>query len=396
MPFLCFKDNANRTNPNAHEGIIRSSNLCTEIFQNTRPNHYKIKVTFNDGSIKLFEEEDDITLDNGLIKKGKKITSLDALDGKDVFCVEKAYDEGLTAVCNLASINLSKINTKEDIQRVMPIAIRMLDNVINLNFYPHIKVKHTNLKTRAIGLGVMGEAQMLATKGIPWGSYEHFEFIDKIMENISYNAILASSNLAIEKGKYPDFEGSNWSKGIMPIDLANEEAKALVKRGGLFDEDGCDWKYLREKVKKDGMRNGYLMAIAPTSSISILVGTTQTIEPVYKRKWFEHNLSGMIPVVVPNLSPDTWQLYTPAYELDQRLLIKAAAVRQKWIDQGQSLNIFISLEKSSARILNDIYTLAWKLGLKSTYYLRSQSPDSSVVDKKPDVVDRSIECTGCQ
>lgn len=396
MPFLCFKDNANRTNPNAHEGIIRSSNLCTEIFQNTRPNHYKIKVTFNDGSIKLFEEEDDITLDNGLIKKGKKITSLDALDGKDVFCVEKAYDEGLTAVCNLASINLSKINKKEDIQRVMPIAIRMLDNVINLNFYPHIKVKHTNLKTRAIGLGVMGEAQMLATKGIPWGSYEHFEFIDKIMENISYNAILASSNLAIEKGKYPDFEGSNWSKGIMPIDLANEEAKALVKRGGLFDEDGCDWKYLREKVKKDGMRNGYLMAIAPTSSISILVGTTQTIEPVYKRKWFEHNLSGMIPVVVPNLSPDTWQLYTPAYELDQRLLIKAAAVRQKWIDQGQSLNIFISLEKSSARILNDIYTLAWKLGLKSTYYLRSQSPDSSVVDKKPDVVDRSIECTGCQ
>lgn len=396
MPFLCFKDNANRANPNAHKGIIRSSNLCTEIFQNTRPNHYKIKVTFNDGSIKLFEEEDDITLDNGLIKKGKKITSLDALDGKDVFCVEKAYDEGLTAVCNLASINLSKINTKEDIQRVMPIAIRMLDNVINLNFYPHIKVKHTNLKTRAIGLGVMGEAQMLATKGIPWGSYEHFEFIDKIMENISYNAILASSNLAIEKGKYPDFEGSNWSKGIMPIDLANEEAKALVKRGGLFDEDGCDWKYLREKVKKDGMRNGYLMAIAPTSSISILVGTTQTIEPVYKRKWFEHNLSGMIPVVVPNLSPDTWQLYTPAYELDQRLLIKAAAVRQKWIDQGQSLNIFISLEKSSARILNDIYTLAWKLGLKSTYYLRSQSPDSSVVDKKPDVVDRSIECTGCQ
>lgn len=396
MPFLCFKDNANKANPNAHEGIIRSSNLCTEIFQNTRPNHYKIKVTFNDGSIKLFEEEDNITLDNGLIKKGKKITSLDALDGKDVFCVEKAYDEGLTAVCNLASINLSKINTKEDIQRVMPIAIRMLDNVINLNFYPHIKVKHTNLKTRAIGLGVMGEAQMLATKGIPWGSYEHFEFIDKIMENISYNAILASSNLAIEKGKYPDFEGSNWSKGIMPIDLANEEAKALVKRGGLFDEDGCDWKYLREKVKKDGMRNGYLMAIAPTSSISILVGTTQTIEPVYKRKWFEHNLSGMIPVVVPNLSPDTWQLYTPAYELDQRLLIKAAAVRQKWIDQGQSLNIFISLEKSSAKILNDIYTLAWKLGLKSTYYLRSQSPDSSVVDKKPDVVDRSIECTGCQ
>ena len=157
----------------------------------------------------------------------------------------------------------------------------------------------------------------------------------------------------------------------------------------------CDWASLRQKVKTDGMRNGYLMAIAPTSSISILVGTTQTIEPVYKRKWFEQNLSGMIPTVVPQLSLDTWDYYISAYDLDQRLLVRAAAVRQKWIDQGQSLNIFMSLDKASGGYLNEIYTLAWQLGIKSTYYLRSQSPESAHLDNKP-VADRSIECQGCQ
>ncbi|MDA3045693.1 ribonucleoside-diphosphate reductase subunit alpha [Campylobacter sp. VBCF_06 NA8] len=394
MPFLCFKDNANRVNPNSHKGIIRSSNLCTEIFQNTQPNHYKTKVIYADGSEELFEENEEVVVNGKITKKAKKITALDSINGKDIFIVEKGVDEGATAVCNLASVNLSKIHTQEDIKRVVPIAVRMLDNVIELNFYPHAKVKRTNLRSRAIGLGVMGEAQMLAEKGVIWGSYEHFETIDKIMENISYNAIYASSNLALEKGKYPEFEGSKWSQGIFPIDLANENAKKLVGRGGLFEDNSCDWDALRAKVKKDGMRNGYLMAIAPTSSISILVGTTQTIEPVYKRKWFEHNLSGMIPVVVPNLSPDTWQAYVPAYELDQRLLIKAGAIRQKWIDQGQSLNIFITLDKASGKVLNDIYTLAWELGIKSTYYLRSESPSTD--DFNSDVADRSIECEGCQ
>lgn len=394
MPFLCFKDNANKANPNSHKGIIRSSNLCTEIFQNTDPNYYQTKVVFEGGSYELFDENQDIIVDGGYAKKAKKITALDTINGKEIFIVEKGLKEGKTAVCNLASINLSKINTKEDISRVVPIAIRMLDNVIDLNFYPHAKVKHTNLASRSIGLGVMGEAQMLAQKQIVWGSYDHLEFIDKVMENISYEVIYASSNLAVEKGKYPDFEGSNWSKGIFPIDVANKEAKALINRGGLFDDNNCDWEKLRAKVKSDGMRNGYLMAIAPTSSISILVGTTQTIEPIYKRKWFEHNLSGMIPSVVPNLSPDTWQYYTPAYELDQKLLIKAGAIRQKWIDQGQSLNIFMSLDKASGKYLSEIYALAWKLGVKSTYYLRSESPDSSHLDNKP--MDRSVECEGCQ
>ena len=394
MPFLCFKDNANKANPNDHEGIIRSSNLCTEIFQNTAPNYYKIKITFDDGSERLFDEEEDVTIDSGITKKAKKLSALDSLSGRQIFIVEKESVEGKTAVCNLASVNLSKINKKADIERVVPIAVRMLDNVIDLNFYPHKKVKHTNLASRSIGLGVMGEAQMLAERGVKWGSYEHLALIDSVMENISYNAIYASSNLAVEKGVYPLFEGSKWSRGVMPIDTANANAKALLNdRGGLFDENACDWSKLREKVKKDGMRNGYLMAIAPTSSISILVGTTQTIEPVYKRKWFEHNLSGMIPNVVPNLSPETWQFYTPAYELDQRVLVRAGAIRQKWIDQGQSLNIFMSLDKASGGYLSEIYTLAWELGLKSTYYLRSESPDS---EKLNNVADRSIECEGCQ
>ena len=388
-PFLCFKDSANKANPNPHAGHIRSSNLCTEIFQNTNPNHYKIKVEFEDGTIKTFEEEDLVVVDGGITKKANKVTALDSINGKKIFIVEKQKIDGDTAVCNLASINLSRINRSEDIKRVVPIAVNMLDNVIDLNFYPLRKVKATNLKSRAIGLGVMGEAEMLANSKISWGSNEHFKKIDEIMECISYNTILASSNLAIEKGSYPTFDGSNWSKGIMPHDHTPQAVNAIVNKD-LFD-NSCDWDFLREKVKKDGMRNGYLMAIAPTSSISILVGTTQAIEPVYKRKSFEENLSGLIPVVAPKLSPETWSFYTPAFEIDQLQVVKAAAIRQKWIDQGQSTNIFMSLDKASGKYLHEIYTLAWKLGLKSTYYLRSQSPEA-----KNDVEDRSMECAGCQ
>jgi len=392
-PFLTFKDAANRSNPNKHTGVIRSSNLCTEIFQNTAPDSYQIKVTYSDGSIGLFDEGELVTVDSGMTKPGKKITALDMMDGKQVWIVEKEKQDGDTAVCNLASINLSKIHTAEDIARVVPTAIRMLDNVIDLNFYPLAKVKKTNEKSRAIGLGVMGEAQMLAEHSIEWGSHEHLYKIDELMEAVSYHAIRSSSDLSLEKGSYPTFEGSEWSKGIFPIDKANKEACKLVDRGGLFGYN-YDWQALKEKVKSDGMRNGYLMAIAPTSSISILTGTTQAIEPVYKRKWFEENLSGLIPVVVPNLSSETWQYYTPSYDLDQRLLIRAGAIRQKWIDQGQSLNIFITLDKASGKYLNDIYMDAWKFGLKSTYYLRSQSPEAA--QSTEGVEDRSLECVGCQ
>ncbi|QFR48199.1 ribonucleoside-diphosphate reductase subunit alpha [Sulfurimonas lithotrophica] len=389
-PFLCFKDNANRANPNSHTGVIRSSNLCTEIFQNTNPNRYKIKFIFENGDSVSYEEDEIVKVDSGIEKPAKKVTALDSLGGMPIYVVEKEKINGDTAVCNLASVNLSRINTKEDIDRIVPTAIRCLDNVIDLNFYPVEKVKRTNMKTRSIGLGVMGEAQMLAEAGITWGSQEHFDKIDEIMESVSFNAISASSDLAIEKGQYPEFEGSKWSQGIMPHDHANAEVVNLVDRGGLFASK-YEWDDLRAKVKKQGMRNGYLMAVAPTSSISILTGTTQAIEPVFKRKWFEENLSGLIPVVVPKLSPETWAFYTPAYDLNQTILIKAAAIRQKWIDQGQSLNIFITLDKASGKYLNEIYMLAWKLGLKSTYYLRSQSPEIS-----NDVEDRSMECVGCQ
>lgn len=390
LPFLCFKDNANRANPNAHAGIIRSSNLCTEIFQNTNPNHYVVEVEFDDGSKSYYEEHEEVLLDSGIQKRANKITSVDSIGGKRVFIAARVADGGDTAVCNLASVNLSKINTPEDIKRVLPIAIRMLDNVIDLNFYPNRKVKVTNQKNRAIGLGVMGEAEMLARAGIEWGSDAHLAKIDEIMELISFHAIESSSDLATQKGIYPQFEGSKWSKGIFPIDMANKHALALVDRGGLFSQQ-CDWEGLRAKVKAQGMRNGYLMAIAPTSSISILVGTTQTIEPIYRKKWYEENLSGLIPSVVPHLNLDTWNYYVSAYDLDQSHIIRAAAVRQKWIDQGQSINIFVRLDRASGKMLNDIYMLAWKLGLKSTYYLRSQSPEA-----EEQVMDRNFECVNCQ
>ena len=397
-PFLCFKDTANRANPNSHTGIINSSNLCTEIFQNTSPNHYLIKAWVNEGlRFFTYEEDEKVLLADGSTKLAKKLTSLDTLliknspdSGPDVtvriYNVEKEKIDGETAVCNLASVNLSKINTKAGMERVVPVAIRMLDNVIDLNFYPLKKVKDTNLKNRAVGLGVMGEAQMLAEASIYWGSQDHLNRIDEVMEVFSYNAIKASADLAVERGAYPTFDGSNWSKGIMPINHANENAKALTARYDVYN-----WDELSAQVKSTGIRNGYLMAIAPTSSISILVGTTQAIEPVYKRKWFEENLSGQIPVVVPNLSPTTWAFYTPSYEVDQLAIIRAAAVRQKWIDQGQSTNVFMALNKASGKYLNDIYMLAWKLGCKSTYYLRSQSPEAVA-----DVADRSMECSGCQ
>ena len=246
------------------------------------------------------------------------------------------------------------------------------------------------MATRSIGLGVMGEAEFLATNGILFGSQEHFNIIDRVMETVSYNTIKASSELGREKGNYPEFIGSKWNNGILPVDHTNDEVRKLTTHNTYNSYSKEEWDELR-KLCSEHMRNGYLMAIAPTSSISILVGTTQAIEPVYKRKWYEENLSGLIPVVAPKLSPDTWNHYVSAYDVEQENIIKAAAIRQKWIDQGESTNIFMRLDKASGKYLHEIYTLAWKLGLKSTYYLRSQSPEA-----KNNVEDRTMECTGCQ
>jgi len=392
-PFLCFADTFNKANPNPHTGVIRSSNLCLEIAQTTKPAKYAVKVEFENPDIEpvYFDEEELVKVGN-IEKPAKRITSLDYLYGSKVLRTDKVkVEEGKTAVCNLASVNLSRVNTKEDLERVVPIAIRMLDNVIDLNFYPIKSTQIANLKSRAIGLGAMGEAQFLADSQIEWGSKEHFTKIDEIYEILSFNAIKTSAELAKEKGIYPEFEGSNWSKGLVPFDYNKEKwenTNELINRRELV----YDWETLRDEIKQ-GMRNGYLMAIAPTSSISILTGTTQGIEPVYKRKWFEENLSGLIPVVAPNLNTNNYMYYTPAYEISQIKLVQAAAIRQKWIDQSQSLNIFIDPEKTTGRDLHNIYSTGWKLGVKSFYYLRSKSPETK---EETDVMDRSFECAGCQ
>ena len=298
MPFMGFKDTANNANMNQHVGSILSTNLCTEIFQVTAP--------------------------------------------------------GRTAICNLGSVNWAKMKSKEHIVRTARILTRALDNVIDMNLYPIMKIEKTAKASRAIGVGVMGEAEMIAHEGIMYGSDEHLKFIDEKYGILRKAVEDMSHELALEKGSYPEFEGSRWTRP---------------------------------------MRNGYLMAIAPTSSISILVGTTQSTEPVYKKKWFEENLSGLIPVTAPGINPDNYNLYVNAYEVDQLAMVRAAAVRQKHVDQGMSLNIFVDPENITGKYLSSIYMLAWKLGLKSTYYLRSLSPDE---EKGLSIPDRSMECSGCQ
>jgi len=393
-PFLTFKDEANRRNPNKHSGLIRSSNLCLEIFQNTKPALYGISIELENGTNIICKEEELVAVyvneDKFYMKTAKKINNSDSLyinkeEVKILFTSKIVISEGEVAVCNLGSVNLSKVNSAKKLKEVIPVAVRALDNVIDLNLYPIREARNTNHNNRAIGLGVMGEAQMLAEKSIKFGTQEHFIEIDKIMEIFSYEVINASADLAEEKGTYNLFEGSDWSKGILPIDSANKKAISLIDR-----KHSEDWDLLRQKVKS-GIRNGYLMAVAPTSTISILVGTTQAIEPIFKRKYLEENLSGLIPVVAPNLNAETWQFYPTSYEVDQLSLIKAAAIRQKWLDQGQSLNVFVTLKKASGSYLNSIYMSAWELGLKSTYYLRSESPEA-----EEEVIDRSIECLGCQ
>jgi len=391
-PFLMFKDNANLRNPNSHSGIIRSSNLCTEIYQNTEPSEYLIQILMEDGSTENLKETDTIRIDGIGFKSANKLSQLDSINGIRIVAIEKIRQGGKTAVCNLGSVNLSKVNTKEAFESSIPTLVRMLDNVITSNYYPNVKTYKTVSQTRAIGAGVMGEAQMLAEAKIHWGTKEHYSHINTIMEMFSYNVIKASADLAEERGAYPEFAGSSWSKGTLPgrdFDNFKPALLELIKDfKGVYSED--EWNYLSDKASK-GVRNGYMMAIAPTSSISILTGTSQAIEPIYKTKWFEENLSGLIPVVAPNISSHTIEYYPSAYEVDQMTIIEAGAVRQRWLDQGQSLNIFAKLGKVNGPLLSKIYFRGWELGLKATYYLRSQSPEEN-----NDVEDRSMECVGCQ
>jgi ribonucleoside-diphosphate reductase alpha chain len=348
-PWITFKDPCNLRYTNQHAGVVHSSNLCTEITLHT-----------NDTEI---------------------------------------------AVCNLGSINLpAHINENgldtAKLERTINTAMRMLDNVIDYNYYSVPQARDSNLKHRPVGMGVMGFQDALYRIRTPYASEDAVVFADRTMEAISYFAIKASTNLAEERGRYPSFEGSLWSKGVLPIDSIDYLAEG---RGSYLDLDRShtfDWDSLRARVQTVGMRNSNTMAIAPTATISNICGVSQSIEPTYQNLFVKSNLSGEFTVVNPYLIEDLrerglWdevmandlkyydgsvqmvdripadlkQLYQTAFEIDPRWLVEAAARRQKWIDQGQSLNLYMS-EPSGSK-LDTLYKLAWVRGLKTTYYLRS-------------------------
>ncbi len=348
-PWIAFKDPCNLRYTNQHVGTVHSSNLCTEITLHT-----------NDQEI---------------------------------------------AVCNLGSVNLAAhvtdkgLDTKR-LQRTVRTAMRMLDNVIDYNFYNVPQARKSNLRHRPVGLGIMGFQDALYRLRIPYASTEAVQFADTSMEYLSYYAIEASSDLAAERGRYQSFQGSLWSRGLLPIDSIGLLAEG---RGGYLQMDTgstLDWDRLREKVKTVGMRNSNCMAIAPTATISNIVGVSQSIEPTYQNLFVKSNLSGEFTVVNPYLVADLkerglWDavmvndlkyydgsvqpidripedlkgLYATAFEVDPRWLIEAGSRRQKWLDQAQSLNLYMS--EPNGRKLDNLYKLAWVRGLKTTYYLRS-------------------------
>ena len=348
-PWLTFKDACNLRSPQQHAGVIHSSNLCTEITLNT---------------------------------------SLEEI-----------------AVCNLGSVNLpahiknGKLD-KEKLKRTITTAIRMLDNVIDINYYSVPQARNSNLKHRPIGLGLMGFQDALYALQIDYTSNAAVTFADTSMELISYYAIDASSELAKERGRYSSYEGSLWSKGILPIDSINLLQQT---RGQFLEQDrsqSLDWESLRVKVRTQGIRNSNLMAIAPTATISNICGVSQSIEPTYQNLYVKSNLSGEFTVVNPYLVADLKALklwdevmvndlkyfngsvqpisripdalktrYATAFEMDPVWLVEAASRRQKWLDQAQSLNIYMA--KPSGKKLDDLYRQAWICGLKTTYYLRS-------------------------
>jgi ribonucleoside-diphosphate reductase alpha chain len=358
-PWITFKDPCNLRSPQQHVGVVHSSNLCTEITLNT-----------------------------------------------------KANDE--IAVCNLGSINLAQHmfddpndangNSKLDqakLARTIKTAIRMLDNVIDINYYAVATSKASNLRHRPIGLGIMGFQDALYAQRIPYGSQAAVDFADTSMEAVSYYAIKASCELAAERGRYSTFDGSLWSKGILPIDsidiLAKNRGENFIK---VDRSQTLDWESLRTAVRTVGMRNSNVMAIAPTATISNITGVTQSIEPTYQNLYVKSNLSGEFTVVNPHLVHDLkarglWDavmvndlkyyegslqkidripedikaIYATAFEVDPRWIVEAASRRQKWIDQAQSLNLYIA--GANGKKLDITYRMAWYSGLKTTYYLRA-------------------------
>lgn len=348
-PWITFKDPSNIRSTQDHVGVVHSSNLCTEILLNT------------------------------------------------------SSDE--TAVCNLGSINLIQHITpqgidEEKLRSTIRTAVRMLDNVVDINFYPTLEASHANLRHRPIGLGVMGFQDALYALNISYASHEAITFADKSMEMISYYAILASSELSCEKGPYSSYKGSKWERGLLPIDTISLLEKT---RGVNLDMDqttSMDWSIVRESIKKYGMRNSNTMAIAPTATISNITAVTQSIEPSYKNLFVKSNLSGEFTVPnaylvdrlkelgiwdqqmlddlkyfdgsiaeIDRIPQEIKQIYLTAFEIDPEWLIECASRRQKWIDMGQSLNLYLA--EPSGKKLHQMYLFAWLKGLKTTYYLRS-------------------------
>lgn len=325
-PFTFNRDTVNRANPNGHKGMIYCSNLCTEIAQN-------------------MQETESIS------------TEIKTKDGETV--VVTTTKPGDFVVCNLASLSLGHlpVEDKEYMKDVVGTAVRALDNVIDLNFYPVPYAQITNQKYRGIGLGVSGYHHLLAKKNILWESQEHLKFADELFEMINYFTVSASADLAEEKGTYQFFEGSDWHTS------AYFEKRNYVSK---------EWKELEYKVRNTGMRNGYLLAAAPTSSTSILAGTTAGLDPVMKKFFMEEKKGSMLPRVAPDLSLDTYYYYQNAHNIDQSFSVKACGVRQRHIDQAQSLNLYIT-NNYTLRQLFHLYVEAWEAGVKTIYYVRSKS-----------------------
>ena len=325
-PFIFNRDTVNRANPNSHRGIIYCSNLCTEIAQNMSP--------IESVSTQVLEVNGETT-------------------------VVQTTRPGDFVVCNLASLCLGAIDVDDpgEVEHIVASAVRALDNVIDLNFYPLAYAGITNQNYRGIGLGVSGYHHMLAKHGIRWESGEHLAFADRVFERIHYAAVRASANLAAEKGRYRYFEGSEWQTG------------AYFEKRGLVSGE---WKSLAEQVAEYGMRNAYLLAVAPTSSTSILSGTTAGLDPVMKRFYLEEKKNAILPRVAPDLTPRTFWLYKSGYTMDQTWTVRAAGVRQRHIDQAQSVNLYITNDYTMRQLLN-LYILAWESGVKTLYYVRSKS-----------------------
>lgn len=325
-PFTFNRDIVNRANPNGHKGIIYCSNLCTEIAQNMSPI--------------------------------ETVSSEIKTDGGDTVVV-KTTRPGDFVVCNLASLSLGHLPLEDEKEMKEKVAtvVRALDNVIDLNFYPLHYARITNQRYRSIGLGVSGYHHALAVRGIKWESEKHLAFMDEVFERINRAAIEASSDIAREKGSYLYFDGSDWQSGAY-----------FEKRGYASGE----WKRIADKVNVQGMRNAYLLAVAPTSSTSIIAGTTAGTDPVMKRFFLEEKRGAMLPRVAPRLSDKTYWIYKGAYLTDQTWSVRAAGVRQRHIDQAQSLNLYITNDFTMRRVLN-LYLLAWECGVKTIYYVRSKS-----------------------